>query len=117
MPLCPHCSHHLVRSHRSLLQRLIYSEAYNCRKCGYVGGAMRASLRGTIDFLTSRHSKCIACGNLTVQRLSKRDRIDTMSKHPFSLALGLTLAPINRCPLCRLQYRDWRRPDPRARHV
>ena len=100
-----------MRSHRSLLQRILYAEKFSCRKCGYELNALHAGIRGTLSFFSSKHSQCLACGNRGVQRLSKRDRIDSMSRHPFSLLIGLTGAPINRCPICRLQYRDWRRPE------
>jgi hypothetical protein len=63
-------------------------------------------------FLFSRYSHCIQCGSARVHRLTKRDRVDSMSHHPFSVLQHITGAPVNKCIACRLQYHDWRRPQP-----
>jgi hypothetical protein len=47
--------------------------------------------------------------------MPQRDQIDRMTKHPISLLIGLTGAPIYHCGPCRLQYRDWRDVAPEAR--
>ena len=93
------------------MHRILYAELFFCRKCGYRLRLLHPGLRGTLGFMSARHSQCITCGNRRVQRLNKRDRIDSVSRHPLSVLMGLTGAPINRCPICRLQYRDWRRPE------
>ena len=64
--------------------------------------------------LFSRCSHCIRCGSSRVHRLTKRDRVDAMSRHVFSLIQLLTFAPLNKCVACRLQYYDWRPPNPRV---
>jgi len=110
MPQCPRCDHHLAREHRSGVQRLLYRELFECKHCHFRMARPHAGISGTVGFLFARHSQCLKCGNARVQRLTKKDRIDTVSKHPLSVLLGLTGAPINRCPLCRIQYRDWRKP-------
>lgn len=66
-------------------------------------------------FVGSRHTHCIQCGSMRVKRLPARDVIDATSMHPFSLLFHLTGAPIYHCNLCRLQYHDWREPEPQAR--
>lgn len=69
-------------------------------------------MRDAARFLLARHTHCIQCGTAKVRRLSRRDRIDRMSRHPLSLVFRLTGAPIVYCGGCRLQYRDWRMPEP-----
>jgi hypothetical protein len=110
MAVCPTCTAHLTRVHRSLLERLVYADVHHCHRCNRRIRRWRSAADRSVQFLFSRQSHCIQCGTGRVQRLSKRDRIDSMSKHPFSLVLLLTGAPINHCPSCRLQYHDWRRP-------
>ena len=108
MTPCPRCSHGLMRSHRRAAERILYTEVLRCRKCGYRTGVVHPSISNTIGFVLSRYTRCIRCGNSAVQRLSKRDRIDSMSRHPLSILMLLTGAPLNHCHVCRLQYRDWR---------
>jgi hypothetical protein len=67
-----------------------------------------------LHFALSRHTRCIQCGNLRVRRLPKRDRIDRVSAHPLSVLAGVLRAPFYHCNPCRLQYHDWRSPDPAA---
>ena len=40
--------------------------------------------------------------------MTKRDRIDSLSRHPLSMIQRVLLAPLYRCKNCRLQYYDWR---------
>jgi hypothetical protein len=108
MPQCPRCAHHLAREHRGPLQRLLYKELFECKHCNLQIGRAYPSISGTLAFVFSSRTRCMKCGNERVQRLTKKDRIDTMSRHPLSVLFGLTGAPIHRCQLCRIQYRDWR---------
>ena len=101
-----------MRTHRTVLQKLVYSDIFRCTKCGRRVSLVRSAQSVTLTFLLSRQSHCIRCGTTNVQRLKKRDRIDSVSHHPVSLLLALTGAPFNRCTRCRLQYHDWRRPVP-----
>ena len=110
MPQCPDCSKHMMRTHRSLVQKLLYSDVFRCTKCGRRVNRVHTALSVSFAFGFSRHSHCIRCGTENVQRLKKRDRIDSVSRHPASMLLALTGAPYNRCSSCRLQYHDWRRP-------
>jgi hypothetical protein len=61
-----------------------------------------------LTFLFSRHTVCVRCGTSRVQRLSRRDSVDSTSRHPFSALMRLFGAPLNRCQACRLQFYDWR---------
>jgi hypothetical protein len=83
-----------------------------CRVCHARYRTFRVPFSDASRFLFSRYSHCIQCGSKKVKRLAQRDRIDGLSKHPLSVLLGLTFAPLNHCNACRLQYHDWRRPEP-----
>ena len=105
---CPKCSFPLDRQRRSLLQRLLFRRLFLCRACGTQLRAWRIPFEGTVRFVGSSHTRCISCGNVRVRYLATRDRIDHMSRHPFSLVAGLVRAPIYHCNACRHQYHDWR---------
>lgn len=111
---CPTCQTSLTRVPRSGLQRFFYRRLLACPTCTYRRTELRVPGGALFSFLFSRHTHCLRCGNPRVRRLPSRDHIDRMSRHPFSLLMGLTRAPIQHCGPCRLQYRDWRRPDPTA---
>ncbi len=108
MPDCPGCGRHLMRAHRRPLQKILYSDAFRCPKCGYRLNRSRVTLSPTVSFLFSRHTSCVQCGSLNVHRMAKRDRIDSISKSPVTWLFRLSGAPLNKCPTCRLQYYDWR---------
>lgn len=110
MPQCPKCGGHLVRTHRRRFQKIAYTAVFRCRKCDYQVGKFHPWLIANYRFLFSRYTRCIRCGTEQVYRASKRDRVDYVSSHPLSMLLHLTGAPLNKCPGCRLQYYDWRRP-------
>jgi hypothetical protein len=92
------------------MQKIVYSETFHCTHCDRRLSRMRYNLNAILTFAWSRHTHCIRCGTPNVHGLKKRDRIDSVSYHPASLLLALTGAPLRRCPSCRLQYHDWRRP-------
>ena len=100
----------MTRTHRTRVQKLLYSDVFRCTKCGRRLNRKHIRRSVMLIFAFSRYSHCIRCGTPNVVRLSKRDRVDSVSRHPASLLFGLTGAPLNKCPHCRLQYRDWRRP-------
>jgi len=112
MATCSSCGRHLIRTHRTRVQKLLFSDAFKCGKCGRRSYNLHPSLHVKSLFLFSRYTRCIACGNLDVHRLEKRDRIDSVSKRLVSRLMQLLGAPINRCAACRLQYYDWRSIDP-----
>jgi hypothetical protein len=92
----------------------LYSDAFECRKCGQRRRVVHRSLRVNARFFFSRYTHCIRCGTARVHRTAKADRIDSMSHHVLSIIQRLAGAPVNRCIACRLQYYDWRPPPPRA---
>jgi uncharacterized protein with PIN domain len=115
MPNCPRCGHHLARTHRTAVEKLLYADVYGCASCGYVARHLHRALDRNFEFYCSRFTHCIRCGSKRIERLSKRDVIDSMSHHLVSLLFRLTGAPLKKCPACRLQYYDWRPIAPDSR--
>jgi predicted RNA-binding Zn-ribbon protein involved in translation (DUF1610 family) len=113
MPLCPHCGSDLTRRHRTLLQKFAYSDSFECRKCRSRRRVLHRFFRVNATVLFSRYTHCVRCGTARVHRSAKADRIDSVSKHVFSMVQHLSGAPVYRCIACRLQYYDWRPPSPR----
>ena len=108
MPQCPDCGRRLERVHRNRAQKLLFSEIVRCHHCGRRISRFHGPLTTTAQFVSSPYTRCIQCGTHNVRRLTKRDRIDWLSKHPLSWLFRLTGAPLNKCDRCRLQYYDWR---------
>ena len=111
---CHGCGKRLIRVHRTRLEKLVWSDMYECPKCNRRTGAYHAFLYAHSRFLFSRHSCCVRCGSRAVQRLKKRDKVDGFSHDPLAWVQALTGAPVNRCSPCRLQFFDWRKPHPDA---
>ena len=109
----------MARTHRKRLEKVVYSDAFVCVRCGVRVGCLYAILRDAkiqFECLFSRYSRCLRCGKTEqVSRLEKRDYIDRFAKHPLSWVQRVMGAPISRCSACRLQYYDWRRPGPEAK--
>jgi hypothetical protein len=97
-----------MRMHRTAAQRILYSDVFRCTHCRTRTRRIRPGLSVPLAFYFSRFTHCIRCGSARIERLEKRDRIDSLSRHPFSNVLRLTGAPLKKCPACRLQYYDWR---------
>jgi hypothetical protein len=110
-PMC-RCGGHLIKIHRSAIQKLFYSELYRCSVCGQTSAILPRWLLANFYVVFSLHSRCVRCGGHDVYRLDKHDRIDSLSKHPLSVLQGLLLAPLLKCPHCRLQFHDFRKPLP-----
>jgi DNA-directed RNA polymerase subunit RPC12/RpoP len=108
MPQCGSCGHHLTRIHRTALEKLVYADAFRCPTCGTRQKRPHQALDPHRSFVLSLSTRCIRCGSPRIERLKSRDYIDRVSRHPLSLLLAVTGAPLNRCPSCRLQYHDWR---------
>jgi hypothetical protein len=106
-----------MRKHRNVAQRILYSDVFRCAHCRTTTRWVRAGLSVTFTFCFSRFTHCIRCGSSRIERLEKRDRIDSLSHHPLSGFQRLTGAPLKKCPACRLQYYDWRPIVPVERHV
>jgi hypothetical protein len=107
-PDCLTCGFQLHRRHRSLLERLLFSDAYYCSTCHRTTRQLHARLDVLERFVFSTRTHCVRCGTSRVHRLERRDYIDSVSHHPLVLLLRLTGAPRYKCPRCRLQYHDWR---------
>jgi len=90
----------------------MYSDVFRCSNCGHRLNRLHPKLSAMLTFVFSPYTHCIRCGAASVHRLTKRDRIDSVSRNPISVLLRLTGAPLIKCPACRLQYSDWRRPRP-----
>jgi predicted RNA-binding Zn-ribbon protein involved in translation (DUF1610 family) len=115
MSPCPNCGLHMTRVHRSAMQKVLYRDVLACSRCRFRTKRLRIGVDVALTFYFSRFTHCIRCGSPRIERLSKRDVVDSMSRHPVSGVLRLTGAPIRRCPACRLQYCDWRPPVPDRR--
>lgn len=104
----------MLRVHRRFYERLLYSDMYVCAACERRAGSFHRVLYANSRFLFSRYSRCARCGSEDVQRLAKRDKVDSFSRSPLAWVQFLVGAPVNRCGPCRLQYFDWRKPRPSA---
>ncbi|MFN8065054.1 MAG: hypothetical protein U0P82_09680 [Vicinamibacterales bacterium] len=98
--------------HRTPFERLIYRRVQQCSGCGRRTGERRIPLQRELAFVRSSHACCVECGSFRVRRLTRRDGIDRMSRHPVSLLAALVGAPIYHCNPCRVQFHDWRPLDP-----
>ncbi len=110
MSPCSRCGKRLVRVHRTVLEKCLWSDKYECPGCKRREGSYHRYLYAHWRFLSSRHSRCIRCGSEAVDRLKKRDKVDSFSQHPLALVQVFIGAPVNRCSPCRLQFFDWRKP-------
>ncbi len=102
-PVCNRCGDELVRVRRSHLSRIFFSAVYRCRGCERDFRVPHLAFKGI-----SMHSCCPRCGSFRLERLRKRDRIESLSHSPVSFLQMLLGAPISWCPLCRLQFYDFR---------
>ena len=114
MQACPTCGHQLVRIHRTRTQKLLFSEAFHCANCGQHQRYLHPILDFNAAFFKSRYTCCVQCGNTRVRPLPARDLLERRSRHPVSQLFRLVGAPLRICPLCRLQYHDWRPIEPAA---
>lgn len=109
MPTCPACGVDLVRVHRRAAEKLLFASVFRCRVCRRRVRRLHPAVRVPLQVLFSRHTRCIRCGSLDVERSPKRDPVEGLSASPVSFLMRLTGAPLNWCRACRLQYYDWRR--------
>jgi predicted RNA-binding Zn-ribbon protein involved in translation (DUF1610 family) len=108
MPDCPDCGRHLVRRHRLLRHKLLYSQAFHCKECGRPVYRLRRGLRLSRMFAWSPFTRCPQCGNGDVQHLSSLDLAASGSTVALSRLQRLIGTRVYRCAGCRLQYHDWR---------
>src|SRR5439155_25404312 len=95
------CARGRVRVHRTWAQKLVYSDAYICKKCGEKSFTAYRRMSISIHVLFSRHSRCVRCAGEKVYRIAKEDHVDSFSRHPLSVLQGLLFAPTLKCPNCR----------------
>jgi hypothetical protein len=101
----------MMRVHRNTFEKIIYSNAFQCDQCGRRSRRLRTPLRVKFTYLFSLHTHCLRCGSGTVERSQQRQRLDSISRSPFSAIQRLIGAPMKRCLACRLTYFDWRPPE------
>ena len=100
------------RVHRDWRERPWFTSVHRCFQCDFVLGVPHRPLRAllkTLRWLFAHHTTCIQCGRADVER-HPGDRIDRETGHILSRLLRLCGAPLIRCSVCRITYRDWRRP-------
>jgi len=100
--LCQKCGGSLRRSRRSLFERLFYSEAFKCEKCGH---RIRSS---SFDIRYVHYVKCPQCHSVDLTVLKRRDGIDRMRKGFFNLFQRIAGGKLYHCWFCRLQFYDTR---------
>jgi len=62
----------------------------------------------------SPYATCPECARLQVRLLAKPDRIDRVSRVPWSAVQRLLGGKLYRCSRCRLQFYDCRKPAPQT---
>jgi hypothetical protein len=101
---CPQCPDSMACVARTPVQRILYSAAYVCPRCGY-----RLSLYhlfiNNYRFIFSCYSHCISCGSGSVGR---SNYADFLAKHPLGWIQRLIGAPMLECSSCGGGYFDWR---------
>ncbi len=90
------------RSRRSLAERLLYSEAFRCEKCGQ---RVRTAL---FSFRYVRYVKCPCCHSVDLTALKRRDGIDRMQKGLLNFVQRISGGKLYHCWFCRLQFYDTR---------
>jgi len=104
MLTCPACSGLGKRLPRSFTERVFNRAKMWCSNCGVVWYWPRVPFQ--------KHTQCPECGTSRLLKLSKYDRIDRKSTSILRHLLGIFGAPIYHCTFCRLQFCDYRDPDP-----
>ncbi len=100
--VCQKCGGALRRSRRTLVERLLYSEAFRCEKCQQRVRTTSFSLRYV------RYVKCPCCHSVDLTILKRRDGIDRMQKGFLNLVQRLGGGKLYHCWFCRLQFYDTR---------
>ena len=107
MQTCRHCGAPLSRIRRKFHQRAFFQAIFSCKNCHQVETSNRWFL-----FPFGKESSCPRCGSLHVEKMRAVDRIDRMYYNPFSYLQKFFGAGLHWCPLCRLQFYDWRKRRP-----
>jgi ribosomal protein S27AE len=107
MITCRVCAGIGKRRSRTFLERLVNRAKLQCPDCGAFWYWRRV--------LFQKYTFCPECGTSRLSKRSKYDRIDRKSDSVVRRFLGIFGAPIYHCTFCRLQFRDYRRLDPKRR--
>ena len=92
---------HRVR--RTFWERLYCRAAYACDDC-----KRRMTVPRRLSFHFALDAHCPQCGSAELRRLSARDNVESMSRHPLSRMQRWLGGHLYYCALCRLQFYDWR---------
>lgn len=99
MAQCDTCGGDLLRSHRSLTEKILYVSLYECSFC-----EIQTATARRFTFWFARRSNCPRCGNERLDRLIPRDRIEKLYRKPLILAQSLLRAKVYHCPECDLLF-------------
>lgn len=93
-----------------MAERLVFRAVYRCAHCN-----RRVSQPRSFLTIFHRYCECPRCGTRDLSRLAQKDRIDGISPNPLRRMLKLLGCPLYHCTFCRMQFRDWRKTEPKAR--
>lgn len=104
MPLspCTKCGGALRRSHRKLVERLLFAEAFRCQQC-----KSRTRIRSW-ELKYAHYVKCPRCHSVDLTCLKRRDSIDRMQPGFLNFLNKLAGGKLYHCWFCRLQFYDLR---------
>jgi hypothetical protein len=103
MPRCLKCGEGLSRTHRNLLEKVVYNLVFQCRACGARVGERRHFLNYFV-----KHTRCPRCGTDEVEKRKSVDKIDKRLKTPMSLLQAGLGGSLYHCVFCRIQFYDVR---------
>ena len=110
MTVCIYCGRDAVRRPRSFWLKVVSKASFSCPRCESRWNRPRA-----LFFFFQRYVECPLCKTRAISQLAKKDRIDPMLFNPLRRLLALFGASIYHCTFCRVQFRDWRKLDPRRK--
>jgi hypothetical protein len=103
-PRCEQCGGALIRTPRTVLEKLFYSRAFICKACHHRAGCERR-----FAYYLSFSCKCPQCHTIDLERRLKADKIDRVARNPASLLQAMLGGRLYHCHHCRFQFYDLRR--------
>lgn len=100
---CSVCGERLIRTRRTFLEKPFFSLAFKCRGCD-----IRVREKHRFFYHFGRYVQCPHCGTTDLEKRSSRDKIDRLTKNPFSMVQALFGAHLYHCVFCRFQFYDLR---------